>query len=191
MRFGNPRLRPTDNSLRVCLVTSAYPRAVDDPTVPWLRQSVRSLSDRGHRVTVFAPAVHGSPHHVLDEIPVQRARYAPRWMESAKREGDLAWRFSGWLQGPSRTVCRARLERAGLRLARRQIFDIVHVHGATLMAAAGFAIAREHDAPVVLSTYDTDLVVAGTHRWAARGLQSAVDERGLPACPYFGVRPRS
>ena len=176
MRFGNPRLRPTDNSLRVCLVTSAYPRTPDDPTAPWLRQSVRALTERGHRVTVLAPAVHGSPHHVLDGIPVQRARYAPHWMETAAREGDLAWRFGGWLKGPARTMCRLGMQRAGLQLARRQIFDVVHVHGPIPMAAAGFAIAKEHEAPVVLSVYDTDLVVASTYRWAEQGLQRSIDQ---------------
>src|SRR5260370_18512622 len=66
--------------LRIAVLGSTYPRAADDHEVPWLRESVKRLTARGHKITVIAPAYHGLKDHEIDGVQVRRFRYAPgRW----------------------------------------------------------------------------------------------------------------
>jgi len=66
--------------LRIAVLGSTYPRAADDHEVPWLRESVKRIAARGHKITVIAPAYHGLKDHEIDGVQVRRFRYAPgRW----------------------------------------------------------------------------------------------------------------
>jgi len=66
--------------LRIAVLGSTYPRSADDHEVPWLRESVKRLAARGHKITVIAPAYHGLKDHEIDGVEVRRFRYAPaRW----------------------------------------------------------------------------------------------------------------
>jgi glycosyltransferase involved in cell wall biosynthesis len=79
---GDPR------SLRIAVLGSTYPRHQGDHEVPWLRESVRRLAARGHKVTVIAPAYLGLKDHEIDGVRVRRFRYAPaRWEMLTHGEG--------------------------------------------------------------------------------------------------------
>jgi glycosyltransferase involved in cell wall biosynthesis len=66
--------------LRIAVLGSTYPRAADDHQVPWLRESVKRIAARGHKITVIAPAYRGLKDHEIDGVQVRRFRYAPaRW----------------------------------------------------------------------------------------------------------------
>lgn len=67
--------------LKICVLGSTYPRFHEDPQVPWLRETVGRLSERGHEVTVAASAFAGSRNHAIDGINVLRYRYAPARFE--------------------------------------------------------------------------------------------------------------
>lgn len=74
--------------LRIAILGSTYPRHEGDHEVPWLRESVRRLAARGHKVTVIAPAYKGLKDHEIDGVPVRRFRYAPeRWEMLTHGEG--------------------------------------------------------------------------------------------------------
>jgi phosphatidyl-myo-inositol dimannoside synthase len=68
-RLANPRV------LRIAVLGSTYPRSADDHEVPWLRESVKRLAARGHKVTVIAPAYRGLKDHEIDGVQVRRFRY--------------------------------------------------------------------------------------------------------------------
>src|ERR1700733_6546721 len=74
------------NQLNICMVTSTYPRHESDYAVPWLRESVRRLTDRGHKVTVLAPSYRGLQDHTIDGVSVKRFRYAPAAIETLTHE---------------------------------------------------------------------------------------------------------
>jgi glycosyltransferase involved in cell wall biosynthesis len=75
-------------TLRIAILGSTYPRNDGDHEVPWLRQAVRRLAARGHKVTVIAPAYLGLRTHQIDGVPVHRFRYAPaRWEMLTHGEG--------------------------------------------------------------------------------------------------------
>jgi glycosyltransferase involved in cell wall biosynthesis len=74
--------------LRIAILGSTYPRHPEDHEVPWLRESVRRLAARGHKVTVIAPAYRGLKDHEIDGVRVRRFRYAPeRWEMLTHGEG--------------------------------------------------------------------------------------------------------
>ena len=74
--------RPSDpRCLRIAILGSTYPRNEQDHEVPWLRESVKRLAARGHKVTVIAPAYRGLNSHQIDGVPVHRFRYAPAQWE--------------------------------------------------------------------------------------------------------------
>lgn len=74
--------------LRIAILGSTYPRHEGDHEVPWLRESVRRLAARGHKITVIAPAYKGLKDHEIDGVRVRRFRYAPeRWEILTHGEG--------------------------------------------------------------------------------------------------------
>lgn len=115
--------------LRIAVLGSTYPRNQADHEVPWLRESVRRLAARGHKVTVIAPAYLGLKDHEIDGVQVRRFRYAPaRWEMLTHGEGapnklkknpvlkllSLSYLISGaW---------------AAWKICRRERIDVLHVH---------------------------------------------------------------
>ncbi len=73
-------------SLKVAVIASTYPRHEADYAVPWLRESIRHLVDRGHQVTVLAPSYEGLADHAIDGVAVKRFRYSPRRWERLTHE---------------------------------------------------------------------------------------------------------
>ena len=115
--------------LRIAVLGSTYPRNQADHEVPWLRESVRRLAARGHKVTVIAPAYLGLRDHEIDGVQVRRFRYAPaRWEMLTHGEGapnklkknpvlkllSLSYLISGaW---------------AAWKICRQEQIDVLHVH---------------------------------------------------------------
>jgi glycosyltransferase involved in cell wall biosynthesis len=73
----------------IAVVTSTYARNQDDPQVPWMRQQVNRLQERGHDVQVFAPSFKGLGTHEIDGVKVNRFRYCPflKWEDLTHDEG--------------------------------------------------------------------------------------------------------
>ncbi|MFY9988041.1 MAG: glycosyltransferase family 4 protein [Chthoniobacterales bacterium] len=121
---------PSDRrGLRIAILGSTYPRNQGDHEVPWLRESVRRLAARGHKVTIIAPAYLGLKDHEIDSVKVRRFRYAPaRWEMLTHGEGapnklkknpilkllSLTYLASGaW---------------AAWKICREERIDVLHVH---------------------------------------------------------------
>jgi glycosyltransferase involved in cell wall biosynthesis len=116
-------------NLRIAVLGSTYPRNQADHEVPWLRESVRRLAERGHQVTVIAPAYLGLKDHEIDGVRVRRFRYAPApWERLTHGEGapnklrknpilkllSLSYLLSGaW---------------AAWKICRQERIDVLHVH---------------------------------------------------------------
>jgi glycosyltransferase involved in cell wall biosynthesis len=125
---------------RILVVSTAFPRHADDPTVKWLAETIRRLRARGYDISVFTSAYRGGGNRELDGIPIHRFRYmfAP-WEnltheESAPDRMRRSW-FYRLLPGPY--VFFGAL--AMWRLQRRERYDIVHVHWPLPHAVFGWA----------------------------------------------------
>jgi glycosyltransferase involved in cell wall biosynthesis len=115
--------------MRVLHVVTAFPRSKDDVIVPWLVELLKRLPAAGYDVEVFTSAYRGGGGQSYEGIRVHRFRYfLARWEDLTHDEA-----------APDR-MRRSLLYRVlplfyiagGLwgiwRLARRERFDIIHVH---------------------------------------------------------------
>jgi glycosyltransferase involved in cell wall biosynthesis len=130
---------------RILVISTAFPRHADDPTVKWLAETIRRLRARGYDISVFTSAYKGGGNRELDGIPIHRFRYmfAP-WEnltheESAPDRMRRSW-FYRLLPG-AYVLCGAI---AMWRFQRRHRFDIVHVHWPLPHAVFGWVARTAH-----------------------------------------------
>lgn len=161
--------------MRVLVLTHVFPRAVHDPSAPFLLTWAGALRVAGADVGVVAPHGAGLPaRHTVDGIPVRLARYAHDSAERLAYRGEMH-QIARTPAGPplvaSLIVSLAARLRAQARLGRP---DVVAVHW-WLPGAIAARLARV-DAPVVLTVHGTDVALleseprlAPLARWALQG----------------------
>ncbi len=151
--------------LRIAVLGSTYPRAADDHEVPWLRESVKRLAARGHKVTVIAPAYHALKDHKIDGVEVRRFRYAPaRWEMLTHGEGapnklkkypilkllTLTYIFGGIV--------------AVWKICRQERIDILHVHWPFPHGLMALLPAWLSDVKVVSSCHSAEFALAAKNK---------------------------
>lgn len=72
--------------MKICFVTSSFPRSAQDHAAPWLAETAGRLADKGHAVSVFAPSHLGTKQSSLGAAEVYRFRYAPAAWERLTHE---------------------------------------------------------------------------------------------------------
>lgn len=72
--------------MKICFVTSSFPRAAQDHAAPWLAESAQQLKARGNSVSVFAPSYMGRRQEGHPGTEVWRFRYAPAAYERLTHE---------------------------------------------------------------------------------------------------------
>ncbi|WP_435011301.1 glycosyltransferase family 4 protein [Tundrisphaera lichenicola] len=160
--------------LKVCVIGSTYPRHEGDYAVPWLRESIRHLVARGHRVTVLAPAYKGQSSHAIDGVPVHRFRYAPKaWEVLTHEQGATNKLGNPFLQtlGVPYVVMGSR---AAGELARREQFDVIHSHWPFPHGAIASAARRACGAPVVANCHGAEFALARRKGWVRPLLRAAL-----------------
>lgn len=130
--------------MRVIHVVTAFPRRPDDPITPWLLELVRRQRVAGLEASVLAPAYRGGPDDSGLDVPVERFRYAPSFLETLTHDETVPDRLrrrpvSGLLV-PAYLV-------GGILAARRvgtsrEPPDVVHVHWPMPHAVVGAALRR-------------------------------------------------
>lgn len=157
--------------MKVCIVTSTFPRSDADLEVPWLRDLVKRCREQGADVRVFAPSYRGLKSHVVDGIPVRRFRYflAP-WETLTHEEGapNKVHKFHYKVI----TLLYILAGCVGLmRYHARERFDILHVHWPfphTLFAMAARLI---RPARLMLNFYGADLLLIRKYAFVKRYLR--------------------
>jgi glycosyltransferase involved in cell wall biosynthesis len=160
--------------LNICVVSSTFPRSESDYAVPWMRESIRRLTDRGHRVSVLAPSYKGLADHEIDGVPVHRFRYAPsRWERLTHEEGAPSKVRNPLMQLLAAPYV-AQGVRAANRLGRRERFDVVHTHWPFPHEPIGSALARSCGAPLVLNCHGAEFALARRKPWVAKLLRRSL-----------------
>jgi len=166
-----PRRNRTSNSrpgLRVLHVVTAFPRTSTDPITPWFVELVRRQRTSGIDARVFAPAYRGGPAvESIQEIPVERFRYAPRSLETLTHDESVPDRVRNH---PASLGLVPLYLAGGLRAAHdagHDQPDVVHVHWPMPHALFGAALRRGSGGrtAVVCSYYSVEL------NWVARRLR--------------------
>ncbi|MGI8874628.1 MAG: glycosyltransferase [Egibacteraceae bacterium] len=161
---------------RVLALTHVFPRAVTDPSAPFLLTWARALADAGADVGVIAPHDARLPgRHEVAGVPVRLARYAPpRWERIAYRGEmhQLVRRASG---PPLIGALLGALARVVRQEVRRGRPDVLHVHW-WVPGAIAARLARV-DVPTVLTLHGTDVALL-----EARPRAIALARWALAAC---------
>ena len=168
--------------LRVCVIGSTYPRHEGDYAVPWLRESIKHLVNRGHDVTVLAPSYRGMRSHAIDGVPVRRFRYAPKRWEMLTHEhgatnklGNPLLQFLGLPYVALGSLAAARLARGGR-------FDVIHSHWPFPHGAIA-AVARSFGgAPIVANCHGAEFALARRKAWVRPLLRAALESSDRIIC---------
>jgi glycosyltransferase involved in cell wall biosynthesis len=153
--------------LNVGFVTHAYPRRDGDVAGAFIERLALALQERGHTVTVIAPADEGRGG---DEdrrgVRVRRVRYAPARWETLAYRGTLVdavrspWRLA------AATALVVRQAQAIARVCRERRLELVHAHwwvpggvSAWLAAVTGGVTAWRSRRPYVVTLHGTDVTL--------------------------------
>ena len=140
MALPRRRSPPILCSVRILVVSTAFPRHAEDPTVKWLAETIRRLRARGYDIEVFSSAYRGGGNSTLDGIPIHRFRYFfSRWENLTHEESapDRMRRSLFYTILPAFYVLFGSISM--WRLQRRRHYDIVHVHWPFPHAVFGWA----------------------------------------------------
>ncbi|MFQ5681788.1 MAG: glycosyltransferase [Candidatus Binatia bacterium] len=115
--------------LRILMLVSSYPRTREDTASTFLRYLAESLTRRGHRVHVLAPADKQGGTFLEEEVTTHRFRYfLPRLQQLAYGSGILSnLRHKPWLwiQVPFFLIS---MTFSLLALIRKERPDLIHAH---------------------------------------------------------------
>jgi glycosyltransferase involved in cell wall biosynthesis len=143
-----------------------YPRFHEDAEVPWLRASVRELKARGCCVTVVAPSHRGIKSHSIDGAPVYRFRYAPKNLEMLTHDEGAPSKMA---RNPFLQLLAIPYIISGslktLLLCWKLKPDILHVHWPFPHAFLAYFARIFYKAPVVLTFYGAELLLAKKKKW--------------------------
>jgi len=145
--------------MKVCIVTSVYPRHAADSEVPWLRKTVGLLKEQGVDISVFAPSFQGLSDHDIDGVSVKRFRYAPKNLETLTHDEGAPNKIQKFhYKLLSITYIIAGIFNLIVH-HRREKFDILHIHWPFPHGLFGIAARIFCPAKVVLSFYGAELLL--------------------------------
>ncbi|HWO89620.1 MAG TPA: glycosyltransferase [Gemmatimonadales bacterium] len=146
--------------MRLLWVAHSFPRVEGDIAGAFLWRLAEALSDRGHEVTVLAPADRGDMGEPkLGRVEVRRLRYASPRLETIAYQGTMhelsasplgAWAFAALVRTFRREISRC------LATGR---YHLVHAHW---WVPGGLAAVRaeRHGRPAVITLHGTDMRLA-------------------------------
>lgn len=145
--------------MKVCVITTAFPRWPGDAQAIFVWEAVRAIARRGVDIRVVAMHSPGTAaHEIMDGIPVHRPRYA--WPESLEllRKGGAGGLPSTFEQHPHTWLLLPQFLATHTLAMVRHVRDCDLVHAHWTLSGACAAIARAiHKAPVLLTVHGSDI----------------------------------
>ena len=168
--------------LKVAVMGSTYARNHEDSQVPWLRESVNRLAERGHEMTVIVPSFKGLKSHRIDNVQVLRFRYAPLPIEKLTHDEGAPNKLRNPLyQLPAATYIGMGVVSSMVWAARKK-FDLVHVHWPFPHGLFALAAAQVCGARVVAMCHGAELAIARRKPWIRAILRSCLLRADRVAC---------
>ena len=168
--------------LRVCVIGSTYPRHEADYAVPWLRESIKHLVNRGHEVTVLAPSYRGLRSHTIDGVPVRRFRYAPKPWEMLTHEHGAPNKLGNPLMQLLGIPYVALGSMTAAWMAHRQRFDVIHSHWPFPHGAIAAVARRFGNAPIIANCHGAEFALARRKAWIQPLLRAALEGSDRIVC---------
>jgi len=163
--------------MKVLVIGSVYPRFPEDAEVPWLRTSIAHLKKAEVEVQVLAPSYKGLRDHVIDEVPVNRFRYAPAGWEMLTHEEGAPSKMAKkpWLQLLAIPYIISGFLRC-LAICRRWRPDVIHAHWPFPHAYIALGAAKLFRIPLVLNFHGAELLLIRKKKWVRPLLKFAIGQ---------------
>ncbi|MBC7225025.1 MAG: glycosyltransferase, partial [Anaerolineae bacterium] len=164
--------------MKVLYIVTSFARYEGDPHASWIVALIQHLRPRGVEVEVLAPSFRGLGDHWVQGIRVRRFRYFPARWEALTHEDGAPKKIGSPLYAGMVVPYLVAGMAAAARLARRERYDLVHVHWPLPQALLGLAARWAHGAPLVATFYGAELLLARrlpALRPALRALARACD----------------
>ncbi|MFL5733159.1 MAG: glycosyltransferase [Chloroflexia bacterium] len=151
------------NSLKICMVTSSYPKYEGDVTAPFVESIATSVAAAGHEVHVLAPYHPELRHEPLEKgVQLHFFKYSPFrhlniWGYAESLEADV--RVRGAIYPLTPVVFVSSLW-ALWRLTGKIKFDVMHAHWVVPNGPVAAIVARLRRLPLVISMHGSDVFVA-------------------------------
>lgn len=150
--------------MKVLFLTHSFPRQPGDAAGSFVLRLATALRTEGIEASVVAPAAPGlSDRDRLDDIPVERFRYAPRRYETLAYTGNMASQFqNSWSARVTMLGFLGAEFRSAVRSRREFEPDVVHAHWWFPNGLVGTWLARMANKPLVTTLHGTDVRLART-----------------------------
>jgi len=148
--------------VNVLFLTHNFPRRPGDASGSFLLRLASALRGEDVHVRVVAPTAPGFPEQdTMDDIPVQRFRYAPRSLETLAYSGNMAEQVKQSLGAKMAMVGFLGAEfRCAVHSRREFQPDLVHAHWWFPNGVAGAWLSQLAHIPLVTTLHGTDVRMA-------------------------------
>jgi len=148
--------------MKVLFLTHSFPRQPGDPPGAFVLRLATALRGEGVETRVVAPAAQGlKSHESLDDIAVDRFRYAPRKYETLAYSGTMATQFkASWSAKVTMLGFLGSEFRCAVSARRSFEPDVVHAHWWFPNGLVGTWLSRMSHKPLVTTLHGTDVRLA-------------------------------
>ncbi|MFH1314551.1 MAG: glycosyltransferase family 4 protein [Candidatus Eisenbacteria bacterium] len=161
--------------MKVCFITSVFPRGETDPTASWIIEIIHRLQARGVDIKVFCPSFKGLKDQYIHSIEARRFRYFFKNHEDLTHD-----------QGAPYKIREARYRFIAifyvffglihfLRYCRKEKFDILHVQWPFPHAIWAYFASRLFKARTVLTFHGAELLLVRTYPFVRHFLKHAIN----------------
>lgn len=149
--------------MRICMLTSSYPKSPGDGTAPFIESIATHVAAQGHEVHVLAPFhpdIRRNP--IEDGVHLHFFRYTPLpglylWGYASSLSADIRVKPAIYLLAPFVVTAMARALHQLLHDARP---EILHAHWVIPNAPVPAFFARHRGIPLVVSLHGSDVYLA-------------------------------
>src|SRR5690242_1700078 len=180
------RVTVYNTPMKICMVTSSYPKYPGDVTAPFIQSIATYVAAQGHEVHVLAPWHPDLRHQPVENgVYLHFYKYAPLpnlniWGYAESLEADVRVKNAIYPLTPLVVLSSFF---ALMRLTGRIQFDVLQAHWVIPNAPVAALVARLRRLPLVISLHGSDIFVASQSRllgWVARACFRLAD--AITAC---------
>jgi glycosyltransferase involved in cell wall biosynthesis len=159
--------------MKVLFLTHSFPRMPGDAPGSFILRLAIALRGEGIDTSVVAPAAPGLEHYDrIDEVPIERFRYAPRKYETLAYGGNMATQVqASWSAKVTMLGFLGAEFRTAVQVRRDFEPDVVHAHWWFPNGLVGTWLAKMANTPLVTTLHGTDVRLARTVAFSRPGFR--------------------
>jgi glycosyltransferase involved in cell wall biosynthesis len=147
--------------MKVISITTAFPRSDSDVLIPWIIRLINLLKEKGVETEIFTSSYRGRKNEISNNIKVFRFRYFFRKWEKLSHDMSVPEKLKSnkfyFLVLPFFMIFGII---SACFYAKKNDFDIIHVHFPFPLALFGIAMKRVSKKPLVMTCHGSEVNMA-------------------------------